>query len=695
MSAASPARSTERIVSLLWVLLASGRRGVTRDYLVKAVDAYALSTSPAALEKMFTRDKDVLKGIGVPLQAFTVQDESGFESSDPGADTRYRIDEDRMYLATVPFSNGERLALMRAESAWAGSDLGHAVVRALGRVDAGEDWLGTRSASDHEAFGVRLAGADRYLTELGDAVRDQSVIRFSYRKAHAERPETRTVRAWALTNPTGVWYLVGWDLDRGAQRTFRLTRIESDPVPAPTPDGPDGSGAAPCRPADLDLAAVHAVVSGERTPATARLRLAAGRAVQLRIGSEVLASEPETDLVRVTYTRPAEMAGSIAAAGPLATIPDAEDPLHAAVVALLDAALHAHSAPVPEYTLRAPKRRRNRRSDRDRVAAVVDAIGLANRRDGIGRAELAERLNVRDAELTAILDELWYCGMPERQFAGQQFEVHEQGDRIRITQAERLAGPLRLSVPEAAALVIGLRAAAGIPGLTDQEQQDTATALQKILAVSGPEVHQAGEGIVAGFDVGPHAALAGRLHAAVREHHLLRFQYHAAATDESTLRTVEPLRLTAESGHGYLQAWCRSSRGLRNFRLDRITSLEETGEGFEPREVPTSDHLFMSQGTETIVTVHFAHRIRDLVPGFDPVRTAHLEDGSVVAEIRLAGPDYTHAQAARFGGEFRVLAPETVVESTVDWLHRARAGYVTGCSPAPGGTTASGSGGVA
>ncbi|MEO9246137.1 WYL domain-containing protein [Citricoccus nitrophenolicus] len=692
MSAASPARSTERIVSLLWVLLAGGRRGVTRDYLVKAVDAYALSTSPAALEKMFTRDKEVLRGIGVPLEAFTVQDETGFESSDPVADTRYRIDEDRMYLPTVPFSNGERLALMRAESAWAGSDLGHAVVRALGRVDAGEDWLDTRSASDHEAFGVRLAGADRYLTELGDVVRDQAVIRFSYRKVHADRPEVRTVRAWALTNPTGVWYLVGWDLDRGEQRTFRLTRIESDPVVV---TGSRGIGPAPSRPADLDLAAVRAAVSGERTPASTRLRLAAGRAVQLRLGAEVLASEPDADLVRVTYTRPAEMAGSIAAAGPLATVPDADDPLHAAVVALLDAALAAHAAPAPDVTLTAPRRRRNRRSDRDRVAAVVDAIGLANRRDGIGRAELAERLNVRDGELDALLNELWFCGMPERQFAGQQFEVHEQGGRIRITQAERLSGPLRLSVPEAAALVIGLRAAAGIPGLTDQERRDTDSALHKILEASGPEVHQAGEGIVAGFDVGPHAALAGRLHAAVRERRLVRFRYHAAATDESTQRTVEPLRLTAESGHGYLQAWCRTSDGLRNFRLDRIDALEETGEGFEPREAPPSDHLFRSRGDETTVTVHFAHRIRDLVPGFDPARTATLEDGSVVAEIRLARPDYAHAQAARFGGEFRVLAPQHLAESTVDWLRRARAGYVTDCSSPRDGTTARRPDGVA
>ncbi|GAA1121094.1 helix-turn-helix transcriptional regulator [Citricoccus alkalitolerans] len=691
MSAASPARSTERIVSLLWVLLASGRRGVTREYLLASVDAYALSPSAAAFEKMFTRDKEILKGIGVPLESFTVQDESGFESSEPGGETRYRIDEDRMYLPAVPFTNGERLALMRAESAWAGSEIGHAVVRALGRVDAGEGWFEARSGSDHEAFGVRLAGADRYLTELGDMVRDQSVMRFSYRTVNAERAEDRTVRAWALTNPTGVWYLVGWDLDRQEQRTFRLTRFESEPRLAAAGSGPDR---APFRPVDFDVQAVHNVVSGQRQPASTVLHLATGRAVHLRIGAEPT-DNPTTvpagwDEVRVTYTRPAELAGSIAAAGPLARLPDVEDPLRAAVVTLLEGALAAHLAARPDYTLSTPTRRRNRRTDRDKVAAVVDAIGLANQRNGISRAELAERLHVSDRELTAILDELWFCGMPERQFAGQQFEVLEQDGRIRVSQAERLSGPLRLSVPEAAALAIGLRAAAGIPGLTDTERQDTASALDKILAVSGPEVEQAGSGIVAGFDFGPFTELAGRLHAAVREQTLLSIDYHSATRDATSTRTVEPLRITSEGGHGYLQAWCRSSDGRRNFRLDRIAAVCETGETFDSRRLPVDDRLFTKHGDEAAVTIHFAHRIRDLAAGFDPERSAVLEDGSVIAEVRLAHADYAHAQAARFGGEFRVLAPQELVESTVDWLQRARTGYVTGNSPSPGVSTGTG-----
>ncbi|HEY4616419.1 MAG TPA: WYL domain-containing protein, partial [Citricoccus sp.] len=213
MSASSPdpsfqPPSTERIVSVLWLMLAAGRAGVRKDYLRRYVDGYAAATSEQAFERMFTRDKEVLKDIGVPLESFDAPGTAHWEGVEGSDEVRYRIDQDQMYLPHVDFTNDERLALMRARSAWQGSDADRAVVRALGRLDAGEDWLRAASASDHEAFGARLADADRTLTALADAVREQEVISFDYRTAGGGAPQRRTVRAWALTNPTGTWYLV-------------------------------------------------------------------------------------------------------------------------------------------------------------------------------------------------------------------------------------------------------------------------------------------------------------------------------------------------------------------------------------------------------------------------------------------------------------------------------------------------------
>ncbi|HEY4614242.1 MAG TPA: WYL domain-containing protein, partial [Citricoccus sp.] len=575
-------------------------------------------------------------------------------------------------LPHVDFTNDERLALMRARSAWRGSDADRAVVRALGRLDAGEDWLRAATASDHEAFGARLADADRTLTALAEAVREQEVISFDYRTAGGGAPQRRTVRAWALTNPTGTWYLVGWDLDRQAQRTFRLTRIESEPGPVTARDRP-----APRRPAEFDLQAVHDVISGERAPATVELLVRPGRGVGLRLGAEVTGTtEDGWDRLTLTYTRPGELAGTIAAAGPAARVPG-QAPMRDAVVRLLDGALAAHGAPAPDYELSAPRRRRNRRSDRDKVAAMVDIVGLINQRGGMPRPELAERLGVTDPELDKILTELQFCGMPERYFAGEQFDVEDQDGVVHIRQADDLSGPLRLSVPEAAALVTGLRASAGIPGLTAAERAATESALAKIQAVSGPEVQQAAEGINARFDFGPHAELAGRLHEAVRERRVLEITYHAVGRDERTRREVEPLRITTQDGHGYLQAWCRQQQGLRNFRIDRIAEVRATGEIHAGRAADLEGPLFRQHGSETTAHVLFAHRIRDLADGYRPERTATLPDGSVVAEVRLASDDHARAQAARHGGDYRVLSPASLVDAVTEWLRRARAGYDT------------------
>lgn len=678
MSASSPdpsvqPPSTERIVSVLWLMLAAGRAGVRKDYLRRYVDGYAAATSEQAFERMFTRDKEVLKDIGVPLESFDAPGTAHWEGAEGSDEVRYRIDQDQMYLPHVDFTNDERLALMRARSAWQGSDVDRAVVRALGRLDAGEDWLRAASASDHEAFGARLADADRTLTALADAVREQDVVSFDYRTAGGGAPQRRTVRAWALTNPTGTWYLVGWDLDRQAQRTFRLTRIESEPGPAPARGRP-----APQRPADLDLQAVHDVISGERAPATVALLVRPGRGVGLRLGAEVAGTTADGwDRLSLTYTRPGELAGTIAAAGPAARVPGDASVMSDAVVRLLDGALAAHAAPIPDYELSVPRRRRNRRSDRDKVAAMVDVVGLINQRGGMPRSELAERLGVTGPELDKILTELRFCGMPERYFAGEQFDVEDQDGVVHIRQAEDLSGPLRLSVPEAAALVTGLRASAGIPGLTDAERAATESALAKIQAASTPEVQQAAEGINARFDFGPHAELAGRLHEAVRERRVLEITYHAVGRDERTRREVEPLRITTQDGHGYLQAWCRQQQGLRNFRMDRIAEVRATGEIHAGREADLEGPLFRQHGSETTAHVLFAHRIRDLADGYRPERTATLPDGSVVAEVRLASADHARAQAARHGGDFRVLYPAPLVDAVTDWLRRARAGYDT------------------
>ncbi|MET7394861.1 YafY family protein [Dactylosporangium sp. NPDC005572] len=70
------------------------------------------------------------------------------------------------------------------------------------------------------------------LTAIASACRDHELLRFDY-QAHSGAATRRTVEPYRLVNDRRRWYLVAWDVDRDAWRTFRVDRIEPR-----TPTGP-------------------------------------------------------------------------------------------------------------------------------------------------------------------------------------------------------------------------------------------------------------------------------------------------------------------------------------------------------------------------------------------------------------------------------------------------------------------------
>ena len=85
------------------------------------------------------------------------------------------------------------------------------------------------------------------LMVIASACRDHERLRFDYR-AHSGAPSRRSVEPYRLVNDRRRWYLVAWDTDRDAWRTFRVDRIEprtpAGPRFTPRPLPPDGEIAA-------------------------------------------------------------------------------------------------------------------------------------------------------------------------------------------------------------------------------------------------------------------------------------------------------------------------------------------------------------------------------------------------------------------------------------------------------------------
>src|SRR6476646_1436291 len=172
----------------------------TREEYVREIAGYPAQTE--ANRRAFERDKEFLRGMGVPITMETIGD---------GNDVGYRVRPEDYCLPDLGLTADETAALRVAVSAISlGDGSGQGALMKLGGV-------GDQASAPIASLPIAPA-----LATLFDAFRRRAVVTFSY------RAETRTVEPWGLSSKRGHWYVVGFDRDRGAVRAFRADRIDGD-----------------------------------------------------------------------------------------------------------------------------------------------------------------------------------------------------------------------------------------------------------------------------------------------------------------------------------------------------------------------------------------------------------------------------------------------------------------------------------
>lgn len=210
---------TERLLNLVICLL-STRRPLTKAQIRQAVPQYARNASTDAFERMFERDKDELRELGIPLVA--TNEDALFED-----EVGYRVDREAYALPQVSFEPDELAVLGLASRVWQQASLAGPATRALTKLTA----LGAPQ-DDGSLIGLepRIRTAEPAFEPLWAAVRDRAPVRFTYRTAGTGVVAVRQVEPWGITSRNGRWYLTGHDRDRGAPRVYRLSRVEGDVV---------------------------------------------------------------------------------------------------------------------------------------------------------------------------------------------------------------------------------------------------------------------------------------------------------------------------------------------------------------------------------------------------------------------------------------------------------------------------------
>jgi len=262
----------ERLVNLVIALL-STRSFITADKIRSSVAGYSDSPSAEAFSRMFERDKNELRDLGIPLEVGRV--------SVLDAGEGYRINRDAYALPPVELTPDEATAVAVATQLWESPELITATqgallkLRAAG-VDVDPVDAGAPLAIASPAGVPGLRGSEDVLGILLSAIDSRQAVQFPHRPSRAEPYTKRTVEPWGVITERGRWYLVGHDRDRDDTRVFRLSRIGADV----TAVGPTEAIRVP---ADVDLRRIVAQTVAETpTGGQARVWVADGRATALR-----------------------------------------------------------------------------------------------------------------------------------------------------------------------------------------------------------------------------------------------------------------------------------------------------------------------------------------------------------------------------------------------------------------------------
>lgn len=262
----------ERLVNLVIALL-STRGYITAEKIRSSVAGYSDNPSAEAFSRMFERDKNELRDLGIPLEVGRVS------ALDPTEG--YRINRDAYSLPPVELTPDEAAAVAVATQLWESPELVTATqgallkLRAAG-VEVDPFDIGAPVAIASPAGVPGLRGSEDVLGILLSAIDSRRAVQFPHRPSRAEPYTTRTVEPWGVVTEKGRWYLVGHDRDRNATRTFRLSRIGSE-VTLLDPPG------AVTVPEGIDLRKIVAQTVAETpTGGQAKVWVADGRATALR-----------------------------------------------------------------------------------------------------------------------------------------------------------------------------------------------------------------------------------------------------------------------------------------------------------------------------------------------------------------------------------------------------------------------------
>ena len=207
-------RKIERLINLTIALLAT-KRYLTKSEIFKTVEGY--EGSAETKERMFERDKDDLRSLGIEIEVGSFDplfnDEAG-----------YRIKQESYRLDLGQITPVEVSLLSLAAEAWQEASFGDVAQKALLKLRSigipGDELVMPSTVN-------KLSDGGQDIALISKAISLHQIMNFDYLDTEMSA-NFRSIVPISLSTRSGFWYLAGVDQDVEEIRTFRLDRIVGD-----------------------------------------------------------------------------------------------------------------------------------------------------------------------------------------------------------------------------------------------------------------------------------------------------------------------------------------------------------------------------------------------------------------------------------------------------------------------------------
>jgi proteasome accessory factor B len=224
---ANRVKKEDRLFSLILALVSS-REGLTKNEILKTVRGYSDIydfNGNTSLDKMFERDKDEIRSMGVIIDTLELPEEEGQTHNIRYSISRRNYD----FPEDVSFSSDELTLLNVAANAWREASLSSDSRHALTKIKS----LGVSANDPLIGVAPQIRTNDRAFAAIEDALENELILTFNYLKPGQSKPQMRTASPLAVLNWGGLWYVLAYDFDAQSERTFLLKRIVSVPARVP------------------------------------------------------------------------------------------------------------------------------------------------------------------------------------------------------------------------------------------------------------------------------------------------------------------------------------------------------------------------------------------------------------------------------------------------------------------------------